>query len=42
LSQLIASADLRKEAGIKAYNAIAPHRGAADRTIDTLEKLLKK
>jgi 3-deoxy-D-manno-octulosonic-acid transferase len=42
LSQLIESADLRKEFGHRAYEAIAPHRGAADRTIDALEKLLKK
>ncbi len=42
LSQLIASPELRKESGRRAYEAIAPHRGAADRTIDALEKLLKK
>ncbi len=41
LSQLVFSEDLRKESGQRAYNAIAPHRGAADRTIDALEKLLK-
>lgn len=37
LKQLAQSADMRKEFGKRAYDAIAEHRGATDRTIDALE-----
>ncbi len=42
LERLIESPELRAEQGRRAYDVIAMHRGATDRTIDALESLAQK
>ena len=42
LRRLLGSADWRRDLGERALAAIAAHRGAADRAIDALEKLIGK